>query len=90
MHGGRAQDRTLGNGEPDWVEDERPCLRAAEPAVKRDQLLEGATLVEVGVVEAPNDDVRDVREAVRPQQVLRRVGEKGASGPSPSTRPSAR
>ena len=72
VHGGRAQDRALGNGEPDWVEDERPCLRAAEPAVEGDQLLEGAPLVELGVVEAPHHDVRHVLEAVRAQEVLRR------------------
>ena len=60
------------------VEDERPRLRAAEPAVEADQLLERAALVERRVVEAADHDVGDVREAVGAQQVLRRaLGENG-------------
>ena len=55
------------------VEDERPGLEAAHAAVEGDQLLEGAALVEVGVVEAADHDVADVLEAVGAQQVLRRV-----------------
>ena len=55
------------------VEDERLGLRAAEAAVERDQLLEGAALVEVGVVEGADHDVGDVREPVRAEQVPRRV-----------------
>jgi hypothetical protein len=56
------------------VEDERPCLQAAHSAVERDQLLEGAALVEHRVVEAPDHDVGDVLEAVGARQVLRRRG----------------
>ena len=73
------------------VEDERPRLEAADAAVEGDQLLEGAALVEVGVVEAADHDVADVLEAVGAQQVLRRVrARSAASGSSPSMRPSAR
>ncbi len=49
-------------------------LRAAEPAVERDQLLEGAAFVHIRVVEAADHEVCDVREAVRTQQVVRRCG----------------
>ena len=55
------------------MEDEGPCLRPAQPAVERDQLLEGTALLEIGVVEAPDHDVRHVREAVRPQEMTGRV-----------------
>ena len=55
------------------MEDEGPRLEAADAAVERDQLLEGAALVEIGVVEAPDHDVADVLEAVGPKQVLRRM-----------------
>ncbi len=56
------------------VEDERARLEAAEPAVEADQLLEGAALFELGVVEAPHHDVGDMLEAVGAQQVLWRGG----------------
>ena len=60
------------------VEDEGPRLGAAEAAVEGDQLLERAALVEVGVVEAADQDVGDVREPVGAQQVARRGrGERG-------------
>jgi hypothetical protein len=72
------------------VEDERTRLQPADAAVEGDQLLEGAALVELGVVEAADHDVGDVLEAVGAQQVLGRGGREGASGSSPSTRPSAR
>ena len=39
--------------------------------MERDQLLEGAALVERGFVEAPDHDVCDVGEPVRAKQVLR-------------------
>ena len=65
--------------------------RPPMPAVERDQLLERAALVELGVVEAADHDVRDVREAVRAEQVPRRRSARSArAGPSPSTVPSAR
>ena len=44
-----------------------------EPAVEGDQLLEGAALLELGVVEAADHDVGHVREAVRAEQVTGRV-----------------
>ena len=72
------------------VEDERPRLLSADASVERDQLLEGAALVEIRVVEAAHHDVGDVLEAVGAQEVRGAVGENGASGSSPSTRPSAR
>ena len=72
------------------MQDERPGLSAADPPVERDQLLEGASLVELGVVEAADHDVGDVFEAVGAQQVCGAFGENGASGSSPSTRPSDR
>ena len=72
------------------MEDERPRLEAADPAVEGDQLLEGTAFVEVGVVEAPDHDVAYVLEAVGAQECCGRMGEKGARGSSPSTRPSAR
>ena len=62
-----------GTGAP-RVEDERLRLRPAEAAVERDQLLEGAALVEQRVVEAVDEDVGHVREAVGAPQVLARVG----------------
>ena len=55
------------------MEDERARLEAAEPAVEADQLLEGAALFELGVVEAPDHDVSDMLEAVGAQQVLWRA-----------------
>jgi len=41
------------------------CLRSAEAAVERDQLLERAPLLQLGVIEAADHDVRDVLEPVR-------------------------
>ena len=41
----------------DRMQDERPRLRPSEPAVERDQLLERAALLELGVVEAVDQDV---------------------------------
>ena len=64
---------SLGKRQALGVEDEGPRLVAAEAAVEGDQLLERAALVEVGVVEAADHDVGDVREAVGAQQVARRV-----------------
>ena len=45
----------------------------AQPAVEGDQLLERAALLELGVVEAVDHDVRDVLEAVGPAQVIGRA-----------------
>ena len=73
MHAGGADDRPRRRLEMLRVEDERSRLEPADAAVERDQLLEGAALVEIRVVEAPDHDVGDVREAVRPEQMLRRV-----------------
>jgi hypothetical protein len=43
-----ADERLVGRGQLRRVEQERLRLGAAEPAVERDQLLEGAALVEGG------------------------------------------
>ena len=59
------------------MEDEGPRLRAAEPAVEADQLLERAALVEGRVVEAADHDVGDVREAVGAPQVPAGGGREG-------------
>ena len=69
MHAGCTDDRLIGNRQLDWVQDERPGLRAAEPAVEGDQLLERAALFEVRVVEAVDHDVGDMLESVRAPQV---------------------
>ena len=74
MYGCRADDRLARQRQPPGMEYEGTGLRPAEPAVKRDQLLEGACLLEVGVIEAPDHDVGDMGKPVRPQQVARRVG----------------
>ena len=55
------------------MEDERPRLRPSDPAVERDQLLEGTAFLEIGVVEAADHDVGHVSEPVGAQQVPRRV-----------------
>ena len=54
--------------------------------MERDQLLKGAALLELGVVEAVDEDVGRVRKAAAAQQMCGRGGENGASGSSPSTR----
>src|SRR5207247_10150327 len=58
VHRGRAPDRLRREWQLHRGEDERLGLRAAEPAVEGDQLLEGAGLLELGVVEAVDHDVR--------------------------------
>jgi len=73
VHGGGAEDRPFGNGQLDGVEDERLRLRPSEPAVEGDELLEGAALVELRVVEAPDHDVGDVLEAVCAEEMVRGV-----------------
>ncbi len=74
VDGRRADDRRVRHLQAARVEQERAGLRAAEPAVEGDELLERAALVEGGVVEAAHHDVGHVREAVRAQQVARRGG----------------
>ena len=71
------------------MRDERPRLKPADAAVEGDQLLEGTSFVEIGVVEAPDHDVADVLEAIGAEEMPRRMGW-CASGSSPSTRPSLR
>src|SRR5215207_6260751 len=80
MHARRSDDGALRERKLDGMEDERPRLRPSNPAVERDQLLERAALVEVGVVEAPDHDVGDMRERVRPQQVEWRSGREVSEG----------
>ena len=48
MHRRGAHERLVRNRELDGIEDERPCLRPAQPTVERDQLLEGAAFVQIG------------------------------------------
>ena len=87
----RADDRLGRHRQLDRMQDERPRLGPAQSAVERDQLLERAALLELGVVEAVDHDVGDVLEAVGAQQVRRRRWPgTGPSGSSPSTRPSSR
>src|SRR3954470_4832766 len=69
MHRRRAKQRLVRRREVLRMQDEGARLRAAEPAVEADQLLERAALVERRVIEAADHDVRDVLEAVRAQQV---------------------
>ena len=73
MNAGGADDRLARHREFDRMEDERPGLRAAESAVEGDQLLERASLFEVGFVEAIDQDVRRIVEPARPQQVSRGI-----------------
>ena len=68
---GGADDRLRRQRQARGRQHERARLRAAEAAVERDQLLEGAALVQHRVVERADHDVRDVREAVGAQQVPR-------------------
>ena len=71
VHRGGADDRLVGDRQRLGMQDERLGLRPSEPAVEADQLLERAALVALGVVEAADHDVRDVREAVGAQEVGR-------------------
>ena len=74
VHARGAEDRSRRYLELRRVEDERARLEAADAAVEADQLLEGAALLEMGVVEAADHDVGDVLEAVGAQEVLGRGG----------------
>src|SRR5207244_5342716 len=69
-----ADQRLLGRRQLRREEQERPCLGAAESAVERDQLLEGAALVKSRVVEAADEQVRRVRETVCAEKMPRRRG----------------
>ena len=71
---GGADDRLAGHRQLHRMEDERPGLRSAQPAVERDQLLERAPLFELGVVEAVDHDVGDMLESVGPAKVRGGVG----------------
>jgi hypothetical protein len=70
---GRADDRLLGERQIDRRKEERAGLRAAHAAVEGDQLLEGAPLVELRVVEAVHEQVGRVLETVRAREVLRSI-----------------
>ena len=59
-----ADDRLGGHFEVRRVQHEAVHLEAAHAAVERDQLLEGAALFELRVVEAVDEDVGGVREPV--------------------------
>src|SRR6185503_15237776 len=69
----RPDDRFLGHLEVGGVEDERLRLEPAHAPVEGDQLLERAAFVEVGIVEAADEDVWGVRKAVGACEVDRRV-----------------
>ena len=77
MHRRSTDERLVRQRQLDGREDERTGLEAAHAAVERDQLLERAALVELGVVEAVHEEIGRVREPVRAKQVLRgRRGER--------------
>ena len=80
MDGGRADDRLVRKRQVRGIEQERPRLGAADAAVERDQLLERAAFVELGVVEAADHDVGDVLEGVGAEQVPRRVSGEAREG----------
>ena len=72
-----------GRGPDDWfrrhrqvcgMQDERTRLRATQTTVEGDQFLECATLLEIGVIEAVDEDVGGVCEAIRALEVSRSVG----------------
>jgi hypothetical protein len=73
MDRGRADDGLTRHGQLHGMKNERLRLRSREPAVERDQLLERAPLLELGIVEAADHDVGDVSEGVRPTEVGGRV-----------------
>jgi hypothetical protein len=56
------------------VEYEGARLRSAQAAVERDQFLEGAAGVALGVIEAADHHVSHVLESVGAQEVLRGPG----------------
>ena len=89
VHRGGADDRLTGHRQRHRMQDERLGLRAAEPAVERDQLLERAALLEVGVVEAVDHDVGDVLESVGAAQMGRRARARTAPA-GPRRRPRRR
>ena len=74
MHRRSAHERRVGERQLGGRQDERARLEAAHATVERDQLLERATLVQLGVVEAVHEEVGRVREPVRAEQVLRGGG----------------
>ena len=74
---GGADDLRFGHREHRGVEDEGARLRAAEAAVERDQLLEGAAGFERRVVEAADHDVGHMRESVRAQEMPGRIRREG-------------
>ena len=69
----RPDDGILRLRQPGWIEEERPCLGPAKATMERNQLLEGASLIEMRVVKAPHHDVRDVRKPVGTAQMVRGV-----------------
>src|SRR5829696_7733299 len=62
---GRPDERLGWERQARGMQDERPRLKAAQPTVERDQLLEGTGVVELGVVEAADHDVGDMGKAIR-------------------------
>jgi hypothetical protein len=90
VHGRRSNDRLVWERKPLRVQDERARLRPPEAAVERDQFLERAPLVPLGVIEAPTmTSGAWLNPSVR-RRCWAAVGVKGASGSSPSIRPLAR
>jgi hypothetical protein len=58
------------------IEDEGAGLGAAEAAVEGDELFKGAALLELGVVEAVDEDVGSVLKTIGAAEMVRRVGGK--------------
>src|SRR3954451_23667000 len=76
MDGSGPDQRRIWGGEPARMEDEGRGLSSTEPAVERDQLLESAAFLELGIVEAVDENVGGVLESVGPEQMSRRIGSK--------------
>ena len=98
VHRGCAENRAFGHGHVAREEDERARLESAEAAVERDELLERAALVEIGVLEsfptmmpatlgepvrAAEMQVRGRGERARADPRPRRGGPRGSGCPSP-------
>ena len=91
VHADRSDDPVRRHRELDRVQDERLRLGPAQAAVEGDQLLERAALFELRVIEAVDQHVGDVLEAVGPEQVRRgRWPRTRPAGPRPRRARSAR
>jgi hypothetical protein len=73
VHLSRPDDRLRRERQLDRMKQKGAGLRAADAAMEGDQLLERTALFELGLVEAVDDDVGRMFEAVGPPQVRRGV-----------------